>query len=436
MTAPDPTREDIRYAVEARRDWAVSTLADLVRFPSMLGQEEDAQRHLAGIFDTLGYRPALEPIRLERIRNLAGFSPVGWAIDGKNNLVGVHDPGSGQGRTLALNGHIDVVSAEPVAAWSTPPFEPEIEAGGEDGEAWMYGRGAGDMKGGTVASLWALVALQDLGREPASRVLLHSPVEEECTGNGTLALLERGHTADACVIPEPFGETLLVRQVGVMWFQVRVLGRTTHVLGAGRGVNAIEKSWLVIEALRALEEELNRPDERPEAWRDVEHPLNLNVGVINGGDWASTVAGECVTRFRIGVFPGQDLAGVRRRIEERVAQVAAGDPWLRTYPPRVEYVGFQAEGCDFDPAGDLGRTLARHHAEWRGSHPEPLSSTATTDVRFFNLYHHIPATCYGPRAERIHGPDEKVSLDSVERVAQVLASFIGEWCGLRKRGRG
>jgi acetylornithine deacetylase len=430
---PNPDRAAIGEAIAARRDWAVSTLADLVRHPSLLGQEESAQDHLAGLLERMGLAVRREPIELARIRDLPGFSPVDWRLDGKINVVGVHDPGPDAGRSLALNGHIDVVSPEPVAAWTTPPFEPRVVAGEQDGEDWMYGRGAGDMKGGTVAALWALAALQDLDREPASRLLVQSPVEEECTGNGTLSLLARGYVADACIIPEPFGETLLVRQVGVMWFQVRILGRTTHVLGAGRGVNAIEKSWLVIQALRALEEELNDPANRPAGFADVDHPLNLNVGTIDGGDWASTVAGECVTRFRIGLYPGQDLAALKARIEQTVARAAAGDPWLREYPPQVEYVGFQAEGCEFDPACDLARTLVSHHHAWRGADPAELACTATTDIRFFNLYYDIPATCYGPRAERIHGPDEKVSLDSMQRVAEVLASFIGEWCGLRRR---
>jgi len=388
---------------------------------------------VAGLLDAMGYTVKVEPIVLERIRDLPGFSPVDWRLDGKVNVVGIHDPGPAAGRSLALNGHIDVVSPEPVDAWTTPPYEPRVVADEQDGETWMYGRGAGDMKGGTVAGLWALAALQDMGLEPASRVLLQSPVEEECTGNGTLALLERGYLADACIIPEPFAETLLVRQVGVMWFEVRIVGRTTHVLGAGRGINAIEKSWLIIRALRELEEELNRPEAIPAGYADVEHPLNLNVGIIRGGDWASTVAGECTTRFRIGLLPGQDLAALRAAIEQRVAQAAADDPWLREYPPTVRYVGFQAEGCEFDPDSDLGRTLVEQHRAWRDAEPDRLACTATTDIRFFNLYQGIPATCYGPRAERIHGPDEKVSLESVQRVAEVLASVVTDWCGIRKR---
>lgn len=426
-----PPTETIRQALRERRDWAVRTLADLVSCPTVLGREADGQRYLAGVFDRLGYATRIEPIRLERIRNLPGFSPVDWTLEGKENVVAVHDPGVSEGRSLAFNGHIDVVSPEPVKLWSRDPFDPHVAE--VAGETWMYGRGAGDMKGGTISYLWALAALQELGLEPASKVICQSPVEEECTGNGTLALLERGYRADACVIPEPFAESILTHQLGVLWFQVRVLGKTQHVLGASRGVNAIEKSWPIIQAMRALEDELNRQDRIPDSYRDIAHPLNLNVGTIRGGDWASTVAGECVTRFRLGLFPGEKRAELMRTIEERVAAAAAADPWLRENPPQVEYVGFQAEGASFDLNSAFGRSLQGAHAHWRGRPAAAYQATCTTDARFYALYYDTPATCYGPLAEDIHGADERVSLGSMQRVAEVFTSLIANWCGVRKK---
>jgi len=425
-----PAQDDIARAVADRRDWALDALRALVREPTVLGRERSGQERVAALYEELGFAPRFEPIDAAKIRTLPGFGPTDWELDGKTNLVAVHEPPSPRGRSLILNGHIDVVSPEPTVLWTTPPFQPVLLENEEDGETWLRGRGAGDMKGGTVSFLWALAALGDLGHVPGSRLVLQSPVEEECTGNGTLALLAAGHTADAAIIPEPFGEMVTVEQVGVMWFQVRVLGRTTHVLGAAEGVNAIEKSWVILRALRALEEELNHPDRIPEGFREVEHPINLNVGVIRGGDWASTVAGECTVRYRIALFPGQSLAELKAKIEARVAEAAAADDWLKRSPPTVEYIGFQAEGASFDPACDAGKTLVAAHRAWRGSDPEKLATTATTDARFMTLYHGIPATCYGPRAVDIHAVDEKVSVDSMERVAGVLSSFIADWCGL------
>lgn len=427
-----PTLETIAAAIAARRAWAVETLSAWVRLPSVLGAEGPAQAYIAGVYEGLGLESELLPLDVDALRKLPGFSPVDWDYGKERpNAVGRHC-GRGQGRTLVLNGHVDVVSPEPAKLWASPPYEPRL-AQDESGERWLYGRGAGDMKGGSVAALWALAALDELGIEPAGDVIVQSPIEEECTGNGTLALLAAGYGGDGCVIPEPFDETILLQQLGVVWFQVRVLGKTTHVLGAGRGVNAIEKSWRVIEALRELELEANRPDARPPDYAAIDHPLNLNVGTIAGGDWASTVAGECLTRFRFALFPGESLAALRARIETRVAEAAAGDPWLSHFPPSVEWIGFQAEGCGFDADSVLGQTLRQAHRSWRGAEPERLHATCTTDIRHFNLYYDTPATCYGPKAEAIHGVDERVSLDSMQRVAEVLASTILAFCGAERR---
>ncbi len=421
--------EQIRSAVRARREWAVNALASLVRLPTVLGSEGPGQMMMAHLYEALGMEVHREPLDLARIKDRRGFSPTAGRIEGKENVIGVLRAKDPQGRSLIFNGHIDVVSPEPVTLWTLPPYEPRVTE--EDGETWMYGRGAGDMKGGTVCYLWALHALRDLGVSPASEIICQSPVEEECTGNGALAILENGWRADAAIIPEPFNETLLVAQVGVLWFRVRVLGRTTHVLGAGRGVNAIEKSWAVIGALRELEAEVNQPDTISGVYADVEHPINLNVGTIQGGDWQSTVAGECVTGFRFGVFPGQALAPLMQRIEQVVQKAAHDDPWLRDHPPAVEWAGFQAEGCEFSVDGEFGRVIRGAHERWHGREPGRLKSTATTDARLFNLYYDIPATCYGPVAENIHGVDERVAIDSMHRVAEVMCSVIQDWCTLR-----
>ena len=119
---------------------------------------------------------------------------------------------SGQGRSLILNGHVDVVPPEPLDRWAHDPFAAAIE-----GE-WLYGRGAADMKCGLAAILGAVKGLRALGLAPRAPVHLESVVEEECTGNGTLQTLLAGYVADAAIIAEPFGGAITTSQVGVLWF--------------------------------------------------------------------------------------------------------------------------------------------------------------------------------------------------------------------------
>jgi acetylornithine deacetylase len=344
-------------------------------------------------------------------------------------VVGIHRPGTGAGHSLILNGHIDVVPVGAEELWTSAPFEPEVR------EGRLYGRGSGDMKAGIAAYVVAFDAIRRLGLQPAAAVYLQSVVEEECTGNGALACLHRGYRADAAVIPEPFNETILNAQVGVMWLQLEVLGRPAHVLNAAQGVNAIEAAYALWEGLKPLADEWNRRPARHPAFAHLDSPIKFNLGKIEGGEWASSVPTRCVMHLRCGFYPGARAADVRAAIEARLDQTVADNPRLAAVRHRVRYAGFQAEGCVVDTTHPLMRLLADSHEAVARRRPEWFASAATTDARIFNLYGETPATCYGPEAASIHGIDEWVSIDSMQRVAAVLALFIARWCGLERRPR-
>ena len=143
------------------------------------------------------------------IKDHSGFSPVAVDYDNAINVVGTHRPVREAGRSLILNGHIDVVPVGPLDMWAHPPFEPRIEGG------WLYGRGSGDIKAGLAANVFALDALRRRGYQPAATLHLQSVTEEECTGNGALSSLVRGYTADAALIPEPENDMLVRANCGV-----------------------------------------------------------------------------------------------------------------------------------------------------------------------------------------------------------------------------
>ena len=137
--------------------------------------------------------------------------------------MATHRPREGRGRSLLLQGHVDVVPAGPLNMWTSPPFAPAIR----DGR--MYGRGANDMKSGVCAMVFALDALRECGYLPGSDVYVQTVTEEESTGNGALSTLARGYRADACLIPEPTGPRILRGTVGVMWFRLSIRGKPVHV---------------------------------------------------------------------------------------------------------------------------------------------------------------------------------------------------------------
>jgi acetylornithine deacetylase len=410
------TDADVAAAVAAEEQGMVALLSELVAAPTVLGSEGPGQAVMRRAFAGLGLEPVdvpLEPGELER--HPAG-APFSWSVDGKTNVVATW--GSGDGRSLILNGHVDVVSPEPQTLWSSDPFVAR-----RDGE-WLYGRGAGDMKAGLAAIVGAVAGLQRLGLRPRGPVQLQSVVEEECTGNGALACVLAGDPADAAIITEPTRGAIWHAQVGVLWFAVRVLGRGGHA-GDG-GADAIESSYAVIRALRGLEAALNTA--KPPLYASYPHPIHLNVGKIRGGDWPSTVAGECVTSFRLACFPGEPVAELRERVEATVAGVAGDLP----HTVEVLYDGFQCEGYELSADAPLIGALGDAVERLSGARPPLFASTATTDARTFQLYGGTPAVCFGPTAENEHGVDERVHLPSVIETAQAIALFIADWCGLEE----
>jgi acetylornithine deacetylase len=418
-----PGEREILAAVAEEQPAVVQLLIDLVQAPTVLGSERAGQEIMRAAFADLGLEPREVLLDVEALRENPGASPFSWDVDGKANVVADWGPSEpAGGRSLILNGHIDVVDPGPRDTWASPPFVARREGN------WLYGRGAGDMKAGLAAIVGAVRGLRRLGLEPLAPVELQSVVEEECTGNGTFQCVLSGRPADAAIVTEPTSLTIQTSQVGVLWFQVVVRGRPAHAGDAPIGLNAIEGSFPLISALRALEAELNVAP--PPPYDVYEHPINLNIGMIRGGDWPSTVAAESVLHCRLALYPGAGVDELKTRIEDTVASAAAG---LDGFEARVAYDGFACEGYTLDHRSPLIAALSDASEQATGTRPALIASTATTDARSFALYAGSAAVCFGPHAESIHGVDERVSLPSVLQSAQTLALFIDDWCGLERR---
>ncbi len=418
-------------AVARLAPWMTGTLAAFVAARSPSGAEAPAAEFLERVFAELGLDSERILLDSEQLRALPLFSCPCDPDNGRYNLLARHLPRAEGGRSVLFNGHLDVVPTGPAALWARPPFQPWVADG------WLHGRGAGDMKGGIVCALTALLALRELGLQPAGTVGFNAVLDEENTGNGTLATVHAlGHALaaarltdfDAVIIPEPFGETLLTAQVGVCWLTVEITGRPAHVAYMNRGINPIEAGIALVADLKLLEAEWNSPAQRHPLFRDAAHPINFNLGRIEGGEWNSSVPCTCSLGLRVGFFPGVPAEDARRIVTERILATARRlNPELT-----VEVVsrGFLAPGCEYDLEAEPMRRLAAAHADVNGAPPERLACTATTDGRHFALLTDLPVAVYGPLARHIHGIDEAVSLASMARVATTMARFIVDWCGV------
>jgi len=409
-------------AVEALSSEIVEFSSRLVAQDSTLGNEAMVLEVMEKELSQIGIDPVRITIDPEALTGHPGFAPVPWTYDGRYNVIGVRPADATGGKSALFNGHLDVVSPEPIERWDRNPFEPMEKDG------WLYGRGAGDMKAGVAAMTYAVKAIEDAGMGLRAPVTIEAVIEEECSGNGALACMNAGLDAEAVLIPEPFGPTILTSQVGVAWFKVTLNGVPKHVLDTHSGVNAIEKCYPLFEALHRLEKELNR--EGHPAFAGVRNPANLNIGIIKGGDWPSTVPARAEFHCRIGFLPGTDYGQVQKQVRQAITQAAADDDWLAETQPIIEFYGFRSEGHCLNLDLPAFRQLSDCHRTLTGKSAKAFVSTATTDLRSFVHFGRGQATCFGPVAENIHAENERVKIDSIIHTAKVYALFLSRWCGL------
>ncbi|MBI4280084.1 MAG: ArgE/DapE family deacylase [Armatimonadetes bacterium] len=396
-------------------------LRALVRIPSVVGQEGPCQAAVRRMLEDLGLTVhAFEPV-LEEVRRHHAYVEVPWSYEGRPNVIGMLR-GHGGGRSLILNGHVDVVSPEPVDAWSVDPW------GAVERDGRIYGRGALDMKAGIAAILGAVRAIRDAGVSLRGDLHVHSVIEEEAGGGGgTLACFLKGYTADALIIAEPGG--VAVAHAGVLYFRVRVTGKTAHAGQAHTGVNAIGKMHAIYDALIELDGR-RAAEHRFELFeRSVGRSCHLNIGAHRAGDWPSTVAGWAVMECRISFVPGERMEDVRREVEAVIAKAAAADPWLAEHPPVVEWFGWHGDPWVQDEGHPLVQTV-RDAVESVTGQPAPVHGKAAGMDTRFAMYFGMPALSYGPGGERTHGLDEYVERESVIRCAKVLALSALRWCGV------
>lgn len=336
------------------------------------------------------------------------------------------------------------------ATWSGDPFSGEQE----DGRIW--GRGSTDMKAGVLAQAYAAVALRRAGVRLAGDLSLVAVVGEEVGDHrsGTTATIERGYVGDVAVIAEPTAPPLPLAIVpvtpGLLWFAVTVRGKAAHaglrgetrhptIYGARLGVNAIDKGFLVYEALDRLEQE----------WAETKrHPLfpngkfGLLPGVIHGSPWGIDVpfflSESVVIEYCVMFHPDDDCAATKAAIERQLELASALDPWLREHPPEIDW---KLEWEPYRLADDHPVLPALERAHERAVTGTRLAGRAerrgfggVCDATWYEAAG-IPCVIYGPGDLRLaHAADEHVEVDEVVAACRAFALLALDWCGVASEG--
>ena len=241
--------------IDSLQDELIQTLVALVQIPSLVGEENAAQQFMEKKFSEIGMAVTTFEADLEEIKRHPAYTEIPHPYAGRPNVVGILE-GLATYPSLILNGHVDVVSPEPLDLWTHDPW------GGEVNDGKVYGRGVLDMKAGVIANLFAVKAILASGIKPRGKLICESVIEEEAGGSGgTLACFLKGYTASGMLIPEPSNQNLWVCHNGIKYFRVKARGKTAHAALSHTGVNVIGKMNKIYNALVQLDE--NRSNRTP-----------------------------------------------------------------------------------------------------------------------------------------------------------------------------
>lgn len=312
---------------------------------------------------------------------------------GRPSVVGVVR-GSGGGRSLMLNAHMDTVGAGDMAH----PFAPEVR------DERVYGRGAYDMKGSVAAIM--LAAREVAGRGLKGDVIVAAVADEEVASLGTSSVLERFH-ADYGLVTEPTELRLCVAHKGFVWVEVEGRGVAAHGSRADLGVDAIAHMGRLLSGVMELDARLRQ---------GRGHPLlgtgTLHASAIEGGGEMSTYPARCVAKFERRTIPGEDSAYVLREFEQLIHRERASARVLLERAP-----------SEVSSDHDLSRTVAAVSGA-----AEPIGVAYWMDMALMNAAG-IPTVAFGPAGQGEHADVEWVDLRSVERCVEVYVSTAERLCG-------
>ncbi|AHY47804.1 DapE-ArgE: peptidase, ArgE/DapE family [Rubrobacter radiotolerans] len=414
--------ERVRACVEARREPAVDLLRSLVRVPSVTEDEGAVQRLVEREMVRRGLDVDRWEATEEELAPHADEVGEGLLPKGRPNLLGTRR-GTGSGRSLLLNAHVDTVEVGDRDAWSVEPFGGDLV-----GDA-LYGRGSCDMKGGLATFLIALDVLDDLGVRLRGDVKLAATVGEEDGGHGALSTVLRGHRADAVVISEPTRLALVPAQGGSLVFRLSVPGLAAHAAARDSGVSAFERFLPLYDALLDLEEERNASLSHP-LYAGVENKVPINVGRVRAGNWASTVPESLVAEVRAGLLPGESVGEFKRLLEGRLRAVSEEDDWLAENPPELVYFGGQFSPAEVRSDAPILSALAGAHRAATGRSPAVEGVPYGSDMRHFVRTGGMDCVMYGAGDVRLaHAPDEHVSIAELLAAVATYAHLITDWCG-------
>jgi acetylornithine deacetylase len=397
------------------RNQARDLLMELIRFPSTRGNEGPAIRYLCERL-----RPVVDSCQLVEIHDTImedpdyAFPLPGHTYKDTPNLECVIR-GTGGGRSIIFNTHLDVV---PASEGQSEPFSPREKDG------IIFGRGACDAKGQVAALFGAMMLLAERSSRPKGDLIFHFVVEEESGGNGTLAMVRRGVRADGVVVLEPSDFTVLPTVRGAVWFELQVFGRAGHSGSKGTSVSALDKAYQAMEILRGYHDRLLAESRGLPLFDPIEDPMPITFGQLSAGNWPSMVPAKAVVKGILGFLPNRNRFQVQQGMREAI--LSQGDEWLREHFD-LSFPMLNSDGNAI-PVGHPLVTSLLDAVRGNGVEAKLSGMTGSCDAWFYNNQAQIPTVVFGPGSLSYgHSKDEQIVLDDVLTASSILVDFLDYW---------
>jgi len=417
--------EEVFNLIEGGKEEIVEFLRELISFPSVTGNELGIQQFIANKLKKMNLKIDMwEPDHNELKKHPAYISTESGYTD-RPNLVGTYS-GTGNGKSLLFNGHVDVIPVEPLSAWHHHPWAGEIQ-----GDR-LYGRGSSDMKSGLAAMTMALHFLIKSDVKLKGDVIIEYTVDEEQTGNGTLACVMRGYKADAGICCETSSMHIQPACIGRIWLEVMIKGEPTGIQRAWEGVNAIDKGYAVMNAISAFGDkrvnELSHP-----LYPHVKNALPCMVCVFRAGSFPSSFPDHCILRGSLATLPGEDTNIVKKNFVQHISTFAKTDPWLKDNLPTTIFKGYCGDPAEISKDHPIVETINNSYYSIIGKKAKISGREGAADIRYLIKHGDTPTVIFGPGlSELMHATDEYVKISDVVSATKILALTILNWCAYEK----
>lgn len=401
----------------------IEFLQKLIRIPSVTGNEGPIQAFMAETLQQMGLQVDSFVPALQELQTHPAFVPPAQSYEGRPDVVGILK-GTGGGRSLLLNGHIDVIPEGAPENWEHGPWSGDIA----DGK--LYGRGASDMKCGAAAMTMALRAIRACGIALKGDVIAEYVMDEELTGNGTLACVMKGYRADAGICCETSSMCVQPGSIGRIWFTINVKGKAAGIQKHREGVSGIDLGYLVCKAVESYEA-LRMSRTEHHLYPDILSSIPCAIGQFESGSYNSAFPDSCVLKGSMATVPGENSKAVKEDFAQYITEyVTAREPWFAQHPPEVIFTGYFAEPSEIPVESPIVQALIREYEQQLGRTPTISGRQGAADIRHMNMYGDTPTVIFGPgRTEQMHANNEWVSVQDYLDSIRILAGTILDWCG-------